>query len=84
MQEEVEQRQCGTVEAVHIRVGEQSGVVPESAEALLGELTAHGPAACVSERLDAWDSVADIVMVGLPPGAPWPVLEATIRAAAVR
>lgn len=30
VEEEVEQRQCGTVEAVHIRVGEQSGVVPDA------------------------------------------------------
>jgi hypothetical protein len=44
----------------------------------------YGSPACVGERLDAWDQVADIVMVGLPAGLPWPSLEATIRAAAVR
>lgn len=72
------------VVAANPRPNPQSGVVPESAQALLDELAAYGSPACVGERLDAWDQVADIVMVGLPPGAPWPVLEATIRAAAVR
>lgn len=28
VQEEVDQRQCGTVEAIHIRIGDMSGVVP--------------------------------------------------------
>lgn len=32
LQEEVDQRGCGTVEAVHIRVGDLSGVVPEALE----------------------------------------------------
>ncbi len=66
------------------RPSPQAGVVPESAQVLLDELTAYGPPARVRERLEPWDSAADIVMVGLPPGSPWPCLEATIRAAAVR
>jgi len=30
VQEELEQRQCGGIDAVHIRIGEQSGVVPDA------------------------------------------------------
>lgn len=30
VQEEVEQRGCGSVEAIHLRVGELSGVVPDA------------------------------------------------------
>jgi alkanesulfonate monooxygenase SsuD/methylene tetrahydromethanopterin reductase-like flavin-dependent oxidoreductase (luciferase family) len=51
-------------------------------QVLLDEFTAYGTAATVRDRLDRWDKVADITMVGLPPGLPWPWIEATIRAAA--
>jgi alkanesulfonate monooxygenase SsuD/methylene tetrahydromethanopterin reductase-like flavin-dependent oxidoreductase (luciferase family) len=71
------------VVAANPRPGPQSGVVPESAQVLLDELTVYGPPASVGERLEAWDAVADVVMVGLPPGLPWPCVEATMRAAAV-
>ena len=33
-------------------------------------------------QLKQWHDVADIVTVMLPPGLPWPVIEATLRAAA--
>ena len=57
-------------------------MVPGEAEVLLEALTAHGTPATVRERLEPWDKAADIVMVGLPAGVPWPTIEATLRAAA--
>ena len=56
--------------------------VPAEAQILLDEFTAYGPAATVRKKLELWDAAADITMVGLPPGLPWPSIEATIRAAA--
>ncbi|TDV56413.1 LLM class flavin-dependent oxidoreductase [Actinophytocola oryzae] len=56
--------------------------VPDEAQVLLDEFTAYGDAATVRDRLESWDSATDLTMVGLPPGLPWPQLEATIRAAA--
>lgn len=56
--------------------------VPGEARILLDEFTAYGTAAMVRERLESWDAAADVTMVGLPPGLPWPRIEATIRAAA--
>jgi hypothetical protein len=58
------------------------GVVPAEAEVLLEVLTAHGAPGTVRERLEPWHKAADVVMVGLPAGAPWPTIEATLRAAA--
>jgi 5,10-methylenetetrahydromethanopterin reductase len=56
--------------------------IPDEAQVLLDEFTAYGSASTVREQLDGWDEAADITMVGLPPGLPWPQLEATLRAAA--
>ncbi|WIM93367.1 LLM class flavin-dependent oxidoreductase [Actinoplanes oblitus] len=50
--------------------------------ALLDEFTAYGPAKEVRERLADWDALAGVTIVVLPPGLPWPLIEATIRAAA--
>ena len=36
----------------------------------------------VREQLESWDDAADVVSVVLPTGLPWPVIEATLRAAA--
>jgi len=58
------------------------GVVPDGASALLTEFTAHGTTEDVRTQLSTWDDVADITMVGLPPGMPWPNIEATLRAGA--
>jgi 5,10-methylenetetrahydromethanopterin reductase len=46
--------------------------------------TAYGTAAMVQEQLDRWDTTVDVTIVGLPPGLPWPQIEATVRAAAPR
>ena len=56
--------------------------IPAQAQILLDEFTAYGTAATVQERLDRWDATVDITVVGLPPGLPWPQIEATVRAAA--
>jgi alkanesulfonate monooxygenase SsuD/methylene tetrahydromethanopterin reductase-like flavin-dependent oxidoreductase (luciferase family) len=56
--------------------------VPSEAENLLDEFTAHGTPEMVQERLRSWDAVVDLTMVGLPPGLPWPQIEATLHAAA--
>ena len=59
-----------------------TNTIPGDAQILLDEFTAYGSAATVREQLARWDAVADVTMVGLPPGLPWPRIEATIRAAA--
>ena len=56
--------------------------IPAEAQVLLDEFTAYGTAATVREQLERWDDAVDITMVGLPPGLPWPQIEATIRACA--
>jgi 5,10-methylenetetrahydromethanopterin reductase len=56
--------------------------VPADAQALLEEFTAYGDAETVQKQLAEWDATADVTMVGLPPGLPWPQIEATLRAAA--
>lgn len=58
--------------------------IPNEAQALLDEFTAHGTAATVQQQLARWDATVDITMVGLPPGLPWPRIEATVRAGAPR
>jgi 5,10-methylenetetrahydromethanopterin reductase len=56
--------------------------IPAEAQILLDEFTAYGTAAMVREQLERWDAATDITMIGLPPGLPWPRIEATIRACA--
>ncbi len=65
--------------AAEVNAVRATGTVPE---ALLDEFAAYGTAETVRERLDGWDATTDVTMVGLPPGLPWPRIEATIRAAA--
>ena len=59
-----------------------TGRIPAAAEALLHQLAATGTREQVRAQLDRWDDIADIVMIGLPPGLPWAAIEATLRAAA--
>jgi hypothetical protein len=59
-----------------------TNTIPVEAQILLDEFTAYGTGATVREQLERWDAVADVTMVGLPPGLSWPRIEATIRAAA--
>lgn len=68
--------------AAEVGLVRSTGTVPAEAQILLDEFTAYGTAPAVREQLERWDEAVDITMVGLPPGLPWPRIEATIRAAA--
>jgi alkanesulfonate monooxygenase SsuD/methylene tetrahydromethanopterin reductase-like flavin-dependent oxidoreductase (luciferase family) len=70
------------VKAANPRPRPQDGTVPAEARVVLDEFTAHGTPAQVREQLERWDSVADVTLVGLPPGMAWDAVEATLRAAA--
>ncbi|MFI6483606.1 LLM class flavin-dependent oxidoreductase [Nonomuraea sp. NPDC050663] len=74
--------QVDLVRAANPSAGRTLGVVPDAAQILLDEFTAYGDAADVRKQLRSWDDVADITMVGIPPGIGWPQIEATLRAAA--
>jgi alkanesulfonate monooxygenase SsuD/methylene tetrahydromethanopterin reductase-like flavin-dependent oxidoreductase (luciferase family) len=68
--------------AANPRPNPRHGVVPADAEAVLGQVAACGTRDQVREQLESWDDVTDIVSIVLPPGVPWPVIEATLTAAA--
>ncbi len=57
-------------------------IVPPDAEPLLEQLAVYGTADEVGGQLKLWEPAADIVTILLPPGLPWPTIEATLRAAA--
>jgi alkanesulfonate monooxygenase SsuD/methylene tetrahydromethanopterin reductase-like flavin-dependent oxidoreductase (luciferase family) len=71
-----------TVRAANPRPSPRTARIPAEAEALLDQLAAAGSPEHVRAQLDRWDEVADIVMVGLPPGLPWAAIERTLRVAA--
>jgi alkanesulfonate monooxygenase SsuD/methylene tetrahydromethanopterin reductase-like flavin-dependent oxidoreductase (luciferase family) len=68
--------------AANPRPSPSRGTVPADAGAVLDQLAAYGTAGQVRSQLLAWDDAADVVMILLPPGLPWPAIEATLRAAA--
>jgi alkanesulfonate monooxygenase SsuD/methylene tetrahydromethanopterin reductase-like flavin-dependent oxidoreductase (luciferase family) len=68
--------------AANPRPSPRGGIIPPSAQVILDQLTAHGTGDQVREQLQPWDRVADIVTILLPPGLPWPNIEATLLAAA--
>jgi 5,10-methylenetetrahydromethanopterin reductase len=70
--------------ATEVDLVRSTKTVPGEAQILLDEFTAYGTTATVQEQLDRWDATVDITIVGLPPGLPWPQIEATVRAAAPR
>ena len=70
------------VRAANPRPSPRNGRIPAAAQRLLDQLAAGGSPEHVRAQLERWDGVADIVMVGLPPGLPWAALERTLRAAA--
>jgi alkanesulfonate monooxygenase SsuD/methylene tetrahydromethanopterin reductase-like flavin-dependent oxidoreductase (luciferase family) len=70
------------VRAANPRPSPRNGRIPPEAEALVDQLAAAGSPEHVRAQLDRWDEVTDIVMVGLPPGLPWAVIERTLRVAA--
>lgn len=59
-----------------------AGIVPAEAQVVLDQLTTYGTADQVRDRLTEWKDVVDLTMIGLPPGLPWPAIEATLHAAA--
>jgi alkanesulfonate monooxygenase SsuD/methylene tetrahydromethanopterin reductase-like flavin-dependent oxidoreductase (luciferase family) len=70
--------------AAEVDLVRSTNTIPGEAQILLDEFTAYGRAATVAEQLERWDAAVDVTVVGLPPGLPWSMLEATIRAAAPR
>jgi 5,10-methylenetetrahydromethanopterin reductase len=70
--------------AAEVDLVRSTKTIPGEAQILLDEFTAYGTAATVQQQLERWDEAVDITMVGLPPGLPWPRIEATVRAAAPR
>ena len=68
--------------ATEVDLVRSTKTIPDEAQILLDEFTAYGTAATVQEQLDQWDKTVDITIAALPPGLPWPQIEATIRAAA--
>jgi hypothetical protein len=49
---------------------------------VLDQLAACGTGDQVREQLQPWDRAAGIVTILLPPGLPWPDIDATLHAAA--
>jgi alkanesulfonate monooxygenase SsuD/methylene tetrahydromethanopterin reductase-like flavin-dependent oxidoreductase (luciferase family) len=74
--------QVNEIIAANPRPSPRHGTVPASAGSVLDQLAAYGTGDQVQEQLEAWEKAADIVTVLLPPGVPWPTIEATLRAAA--
>jgi alkanesulfonate monooxygenase SsuD/methylene tetrahydromethanopterin reductase-like flavin-dependent oxidoreductase (luciferase family) len=70
------------IRAANPRPSPQRGVVPAEARVVLDQLCVYGTPGQVRDRLESWDGMADVVLLGLPPGLPWPSIEATLRAAA--
>jgi alkanesulfonate monooxygenase SsuD/methylene tetrahydromethanopterin reductase-like flavin-dependent oxidoreductase (luciferase family) len=68
--------------AANPRSSPRHGDVPAEAQVVLDQLTVHGTPGQVRDRLESWDGVVDVVMVGLPPGLSWERIEATLRTAA--
>jgi alkanesulfonate monooxygenase SsuD/methylene tetrahydromethanopterin reductase-like flavin-dependent oxidoreductase (luciferase family) len=56
--------------------------VPLAAQPVLDQLAVYGTSDQIREQLTKWDQAADIVTILLPPGLPWPTIEATLHAAA--
>jgi len=74
--------QVRAIIAANPRPSPRRGTVPPDAQIVLDQLAAYGTRGQVREQLRSWDQAADIVTILLPPGMPWPNIEATLRAAA--
>jgi alkanesulfonate monooxygenase SsuD/methylene tetrahydromethanopterin reductase-like flavin-dependent oxidoreductase (luciferase family) len=68
--------------AANPRPSPRAATIPPSAQVVLDQLAAYGTCDQVREQLQPWDRAADIVTILLPPGLPWPSIEATLHAAA--
>ena len=74
--------EVSAVIAANPRPSPRRGTVPPEAQVVLDQLAAYGTPDQVREQLEPWDRAADIVTILLPPGMPWPDIEATLLAAA--
>ena len=74
--------QVQAIIAANPRPSPRRGTVPPGAQVVLDQLAACGTRDQVREQLRAWDRAADIATILLPPGLPWPSIEATLQAAA--
>jgi alkanesulfonate monooxygenase SsuD/methylene tetrahydromethanopterin reductase-like flavin-dependent oxidoreductase (luciferase family) len=74
--------QVEAIIAANPRPSPRRGTVPSGAQVVLDQLAACGTYDQVREQLQPWDRAADIVTILLPPGLPWPNIEATLQAAA--
>jgi alkanesulfonate monooxygenase SsuD/methylene tetrahydromethanopterin reductase-like flavin-dependent oxidoreductase (luciferase family) len=74
--------QVQAIIAANPRPSPRRGTVPPGAQAVLDQLAAWGTGDQVRDQLRSWDRAADIVTILLPPGLPWPNIEATLQAAA--
>jgi alkanesulfonate monooxygenase SsuD/methylene tetrahydromethanopterin reductase-like flavin-dependent oxidoreductase (luciferase family) len=68
--------------AANPRPSPRQAIIPSEAGVVLDQLTASGTREQVRQQLEPWDHGADIVSIVLPPGLPWPMIEATLLAAA--
>lgn len=74
--------QVSAIVAANPRPSPRRGTVPPAAQPVLDQLAAYGTSDEIGGQLKHWDQAADIVTILLPPGVPWPTIEATLRAAA--
>ncbi|OHV37707.1 MULTISPECIES: LLM class flavin-dependent oxidoreductase [Pseudofrankia] len=74
--------QISAIADANPRPSPRRGIIPPAAQSVLDQLAAYGTGGQVTEQLAAWDQVADVVTILLPPGLPWPTIEATLVAAA--
>ncbi|MDN3358968.1 LLM class flavin-dependent oxidoreductase [Actinomadura sp. DC4] len=74
--------QVDAIVAANPRPSPRRGIIPPSARPVLDQLAAYGTRDQVRELIESWDKVTDVVTILLPPGIPWPTVEATLVAAA--
>ena len=74
--------QVDAIVAANPRPSPRRGIIPPAGRPVLDQLAAYGTPDQVRESIESWDQVTDIATVLLPPGIPWPAVEATLAAAA--
>jgi alkanesulfonate monooxygenase SsuD/methylene tetrahydromethanopterin reductase-like flavin-dependent oxidoreductase (luciferase family) len=74
--------EVAAIRAANPRPTLHGGSVPAEAAAVMEQLAAAGTPDQVRASLDRWQDRADVVVIGLPPGLPWPAIVTTLRAAA--
>jgi alkanesulfonate monooxygenase SsuD/methylene tetrahydromethanopterin reductase-like flavin-dependent oxidoreductase (luciferase family) len=74
--------EVNAIVAANPKPSPKRATVPVDGQAVLDQLAAYGTGDQVRDQLKPWDEAADVVSILLPPGLPWPTIEATIVAAA--